>query len=752
MKSLATKFFVAAALGVVLLWACTGPSMENSVLEVGDLALTRPFETCYRADFEEAYGVPGKPLIIAEEHFVAEKVLELLNQELTAKAVANRRELMEQAVHYVGAKVAPEGSFLVLRNGKYHFLDHEVRDAPGAILIKSLDEKAVGRWLRQLPDAYRFYFRSLFASREDAVQLCEALLALPPDERRNLTVLAAYRIARLQLLQLDREQDELTEDELLAQLVLVRKNLEQVAVLIKEGYPDWANFAKASEGWLAYTYGFIEADFAKALQLYLKLYREGDATAKDSITFLGVKLMSFANDYTSEILSDKHLTRLVILQMARGITAVDFGMDEELVSPELQRSRFKTWIKLLASQPNLEPFDRIRIALAEYREGLWEECAKTLKQCPADDPMVKLLQARLLLREGKRLDAMKVLQEQVQPKQQEVLKELHYQALMEEGSTDDVYVFPYYFDGPLDQVTLLPKFRSEYANLLLSQGQYEEALNLFLRTGLWRDAYYIGECVLTIDELEKLVKRDWPEIKKANKTDDVCLEKDATTEIRFLLARRLFRAGLWQKSEAYFPEELRHVVAEYRGYIFQAINEKNPPKLRADAYWRAALTISREGENLLFCNFGLSWSSTFGDNERWYEVPSTLPRIRIQPIEEDPESLIAPPSADEVKRVQDWMTKNLDQPTRAHRDARYEVARLGVLAAELLPTDDEAGAKILQYCGNLIKYREPKAAQPIYRLLATKFKGTSLGQRARKLHWFAADRLEANPDWVQKER
>ena len=72
------------------------------------------------------------------------------------------------------------------------------------------------------------------------------------------------------------------------------------------------------------------------------------------------------------------------------------------------------------------------------------------------------------------------------------------------------------------------------------------------------------------------------------------------------------------------------------------------------------------------------------------------------------------------------MAANLVRPDRAHRSARYAVARHALQAAELLPDDDPAGAQILQFAGNLLKYREPAAAQPYYRLLATRFKGTPL--------------------------
>ena len=757
---LVAKFIVVFGAGIALLWACTGVMPEESSLEVGDTAFSRPLVFSYYGDFEAAFGVRGEPVKIADSRLVGEKIIELLNQEFTRRGLVDREELLSTAMHCLGAKVMPEGSGFSVSNNQWHFIEHdEVKDPKEKVAvayITSVEEGSKRRLLREMPAEFQLYFRSINSYRDDAIQFCEQLLALPPEQRRNLSVLAAYRLGRLRLKNLLEDQGDLSEEELLTQLVLVQNNLERVFVLIKEGYPDWANFEKASEGWLAYTYGFIEEDFSKALKLYTKLHREGDVTAERSIMLLGEAMLMDVDDaLTPEILAEKNLQRLVIFCLARGVKQLDYWVDARIPSPVLDKRRLHVWVKLLASQPNLEAYDYIRLATLQYREGLWSECAQTLKQCPGSDPTVKFLQTRLLFREGKISEATKIIQAQVQSRDTSEVLYPDYFLISTEDYDDENIISPYFCRDALSKQVLLPKFRSDYASLLLSQGKYEEALNLFLRTCSLADAVYIGECVLTLEEFQKLVDRDWPEFKREIKPEEECLEKEMTIIIRSALGRRLFRMGRWQESEVYFPEDLRPYIAQYRQWIQDAENQKNSPKVRADAYWRAALIMQRKGQSLMFCNFGIDWSGWSSPQEPpklWWEVPGSLPRVRVQPVGDQPESLIAPPSADEVKRVEAWMAKNLDHPTRSHRDANYEVVRLGMLAAELLPVDDEGGAKILQYCGNLIKYREPKAAQPVYRLLATKFMGTSLGQRARKAHWFAPDRLEPNPDWVQKER
>lgn len=764
-----SQYLLATLVGLGLLLACTGPWLETSVLEVGDNALSRPFETKMYADMEAAFGPSASSVFYsADQVQVAEKVMELLNQELVARQQPHRLEILNAAANWLGVCVKGlDGGFIQTKAGKFHFLDAN-QDLRKATLLKVLDDKTEKFLMSQLPNEFRFYFRSLQSDWPDAARLCEEILALPPEERSHLTLLAAYRLARLNFRHVP--WDDLSDAEAKKKLAEVRHDFEEVRRLAKEGNLDFAHFDLAAEGWLAHTYSVVfdpvrlqalgEADFGRAAEIYVKLYKAGEITAKESLCQLG----RYLGDLEFQQAAIRHpiLRRLITITLSSATGRVQFsklnpGDSPSLAAIKTEQEAYRIWLLALSHEPTAEAFDFIRVAMLQYRQGYWDDCATTLKLCPADDPMVRLLQSRLWLREGKLTQARELLKPALEPSSQVVVKQYHYFA--DRDFDREEQLAPYGFDGPLTAEVLLPKMRAEYANLVLSQGHYDEALNLFLRTGLSRDAYYVGECVLSLEELKSLVDRDWPEPpelkSKPNQRElEACIEWEPVKEIRSLLARRLFRAGRWQEARPYFAAELRPEVDQFISFIQRAQDTKLNHRQRADAYWRASLVVLREGENLLFCNFGPSWTPCSGNfpsttQTLWYDTPG-LPRVRIQPIEEEPESLLAPPSPDEVKRVQSWITLNLDNPNRAHRDARYEVARLALEAAKLLPEQDEAGAKILQFAGNLIKYREPKAAQPLYRLLATKYKKTELGERARKSHWFAPLFLDPNPDWIQK--
>jgi hypothetical protein len=273
-------------------------------------------------------------------------------------------------------------------------------------------------------------------------------------------------------------------------------------------------------------------------------------------------------------------------------------------------------------------------------------------------------------------------------------------------------------------------------------------MNLFYNEGMMEDGDYVAECVLTTDELKVAVDRSW-KVKPGEAKLGTVHDYGLTTpvHIRALLGRRLFRDGRWEEALPYLPPQFRLPLRQFIVQMKVAQDPKQSPRARADAYWRAALNVRANGEDYLFCELGLEWTTS--RDAPWYD-PRGLPVQRIRPIVDEPENLLAPPTADEVKRVEAWAAQHLIPAGRAYRDAKYEAHRLCLEAVKQLPDDDLAGAQILHFAGMLLKYRDPSAAQPAYRQLATRFQGTPLGAEARRKHWFSKFAGEPDSDWVLK--
>lgn len=780
---------------MVFAWACSGWSPEEGLV-AGDTALSRPFETNFEADLVAFHG-PFKPAwgeehtakfnrgldhrsIVASEDLLAE--LRIATEGWTE---ARREQHLRPVALHLAARLADTGGvYQLAADGPWKLVvvGHEVVFPPRALRTQRYAEKdlaslatAYAAAVKTLPAEFRLYLRSLDYARADGLTLCDELLALPAAERSRLTAVAYYRRARLRMLLLDKSSPD--DASLRRSLAAIRADLLAVGAAVKDGRPDVGGVAFAAQGWLAHLRCAVlplprlralgEADLGQALRIYLAQRQAGEPTAHDSI-YLLLRDAALAEDF-AECARDPELRRLMTAYLSAGCRP---RQDSPEFSFYGMAGHTRAWLAALREAKVDFSADAVRLAALAYRVGEWDLCARTLRDAPEADPLAALLRARLELRAGRPAVASATLEGLLRPQSRRFSLGVYYYDFDDrERGANTVTLPAYRFDPPDFAAGQLAKARSELATLLLAQGRYADALDHFYRTGQTKDYAYIAECVLKVDELKAYVDRGWPEDAPAapptakrlkyriDEEPEECTPLPPAQSIRLLLARRLFRAGRVTEALPYYPAEVRPAVAQYLEFMKRAQDPAQAKRTRADAYWRAALVLRELDDTTQFCEFGPNWSaSSDSEDDRadakpllWHDAGG-LPRLRIQPIGEEPDSLLAPPSPDERARVEAWMAANLVRPDRAHRSARYAVARHALQAAELLPDDDPAGAQILQFAGNLLKYREPAAAQPYYRLLATRFKGTPLGAYARNKRWFSPLACEPDPDWILKGR
>ncbi len=778
--------------GIAVAWACDGWSPDEGLV-AGDTALSRPFETNFQADLVAYHGpAKGTHGRFDEEKEVerrrlaaSEALLVELRRATDSWTSARREKFLRPVALHLASRVANQGGVYQLSpDGPWKLVVDrpEVVFPPRASQTLRYSEKdaqaqeaGYAEAIKHLPAEFRLYFRSLDYEGDDGALLCDELLALPAAQRAHLTAVAHYRRARLRMQLLDHaEKDDAAMRRALA---AIRADFEAVGLAVKAGSPDVGGVVFAAQGWLAHLRCAVlplprlralgEADLTLALRAYLEQRQGGESSADDSIFHL-LRAAAWCDDF-AECARDPEARRLMTAflsgggQVAQG--PATFDLDGVV-------RHARAWLTALREAKVDFAADAVRLSALAYRVGDWDTCARTLRDAPASDPLAALLRARLDLRAGRSVEAAKTLGALLQPQARRFsLGVYFYDFADREHGANPAELPAYRFELSDAQAGQLAKARSELATLLLAQGRYAEALDHFYRTGQVKDYAYVAECVLNLEELKAHVDRNWledaptakPTVKRLKyRIDDEpeeCTPLPPAQAIRHLLARRLFRAGRVAEALPYYPAEVRPAVAHYLALFTQAEDKTKAKRVRADAYWRAALVLQELGDTTQFCDFGQDWTSGFDDSTDqedkrplyWHDVAG-LPRVRVQPIGEEPDSLLAAPGPDELARVNAWIAANLARPDRAHRSSRYAVARLALKAAELLPDDDVAGSRILHYAGSLLKYMEPPAAQPYYRLLATRFKGTELGAAARRINWFTALACEPDPDWIQKGR
>lgn len=700
------------ALLSALAWACGVGYEPEGILTMGDHAVISPLRTTFQKDFDKAFGHrlakgPVSDMPRLDRDSVVAEVLRVVKEDCQRRGVP---------------------------------FDPEAKKSPHPLELS-------------------LYLASLETDSHEAIPLCERILALPPDQRRNLTAVAHYRAGRLLMKATNWEQ--LNAERAQVRMQAIRSHLNAAKQAVKEGYPDICLLSRQCDGWIAYSQSMIApaqtleklglADFGQALRTYLAMEQREDASGRSSALHLIAKLAR--DDAFAACAKDPDLRRLMTIFICSG--GGELASERHLRQSETD-SYARRWVAALEAAGVSAEEDALRIANLQYSSGEWDKCAETLRRLPTDDPMAALLRSRLSLRNQDVPGAIASLQPAIHHGGLSPLSEYMSSA----SSRDYVESFDYYLQADSDdKQSWTARVRGELGVLLLKDQQYVEAMGAFYYSLNERDAAYVGECLLTLDELKQAVDQSWhrPLMRPGYQFENNGRFVPVRYEVRHLLARRLFRAGRWEEALPYFPDDVRATARRYVELRRQADRWRFNRLERADAYWRAALIMAKQGDSLIHSDFGHYWSP-YGswyvrdlevEQTGWHEKPD-LPKLRLETNDWKVPNTYAAPSDDERKRARNWIKLNLDKPDYSHRIASYAAVDLIMKAVSYLPDNDLRGSQMLQYAGDILKYVDPKAANPAYRTLAIRFRKTPLGSHAWKRHWFSHDDGSEDPDLLTK--
>ena len=598
--------------------------------------------------------------------------------------------------------------------------------------------------LDNLPDrAYALYLKSLNTDRDVAIRLMDELLALPAEQRRPLNAIAKYRRARLKMSLED--WDKLDDAAVKMRLRSIRDDLGAVAAHAREGSLDPAQISENADYWIAYSRSMIlpaerlvrlgEADFGGAFDAYLRMPGRGEANAVNSCLWLARKLCDEGR--FDGAVDDPDLRLLLTFFLNAG-----GGNDyRNMIQGDILKDRRIAWLDALAKAKVDPAFAPAHIAMLQYAVGRWEDCRRSASLLSADDPLRKLLLSRCQLRLVGDVDASRRL---LAPGSAPSSKASDAGKTFAPVTAD--------FDYPTvislqEKPELTARVEGELGMIALANGDFAEALTRFEDGAYGVEALYVAECLRGIDELKAHVDGRRAQKKPLIKLDGRWFEP--LNDLEQELGSRLMRAGRLEEALDYVDPTIRRQTTHYvllrRGAERTDLGDRS----RADSHWRSALAIREIGEQVLHAPYGLSWSS----GGSWYVGYSALPRIRHgRPLDNQPlpSMKLVGASREEIRLLDAWQARYVDNPDLSERDARYASFRHALEAARLLPANDPAGAQILQYAGNLLKYRDADAAKPAYRMLVMRFPQTPYGAHALKAHWFSAERPTPPADIISK--
>ena len=505
----------------------------------------------------------------------------------------------------------------------------------------------------------------------DARAAWSALLKRPAAERRYRSTWAAFMIGKAALAS--------TPEQAVAMF-------RQTRALAEKGFHDTLGLAASSLGWEAQA-ELRQDHFERATALYLQQLSTGDTTAADSLRIVSERVLKSDPRNLLRCARDNNLRRVVTAYLVSGRGTREYTL---------------AWLVAIEATGSFQLTGADRLAWAAYQVGNNTLAARWLKCAPADSPIAQWLRVKLLLRDGKLDEAAALLANIVR----------------QFPRTDDwsgAYKVNEVTDGDTDRRPTPQQISGELAVLQMSRGQFTDSLDLLLRNDYWWDAAYIGERVLTVDELKQYVDKRWP-VLDGNAWD---FDKfNPSREIRWLLARRLARLGRLDEARPYYAERFQPEFDKYVTALRTGRDNAKPAAERAAALFEAARQARWWGMSLL---------STEGDPdfhcvEGQYELGSTLSnRLKY-------EDLV---TCTERQRAEEPPTS-----ITARFHYRYLAANLAWEAAALMPDNNDGTARVLYEAGTWLKNRDPKSADRFYKALVKRCGTTELGKTAGKKHWF----------------
>jgi len=563
----------------------------------------------------------------------------------------------------------------------------------------------------EFPSEFADYHRGALAyrdeKREDAQAEWKALLERPAAERHYRTTWATYMLGKLAI-----------EDE---DWDAAREWFAKTRAAAKEGFADSLGLAATSVGWDAYI-ALHHERFAEAAKLYLEQLATGDISAVNSLRVVMSEVFKedVGETALAELARDPVLQRVGIAGAVAGMSPFPGFWGEPAEDDIAAR-----WLKALESIDAKDVRDADRVAWFAYMRGQYDIAKRWLARAGADAPYALWLKAKFAMRDGKLDAATKLLASAV--------AKLPQDRRVEAYSLGDEAIPPY------------DVAHGELALLRLNRSEFTAALRMFLQAGLYSDAFYVADGVLTIDELKTFVARETANLPKvAGFWDMVNGEEieerrddpevpwhfyyygDPARELRSILARRLIRSARYREARPYLDEKIQPRLDEYVALLDRAKAKGTSKADQAEALWKAAGLMLEHGSHLA----------------DYFDPVTMAERTTGRDVNTDDSSVIAIKYGEREKIVppvasteQQRLKKNAVPALRRYYST-YLAADLAWRSAALLPDQQEKTADRLNRAGSWLKDGDSAAADRFLQAIERRCWKTELGKEAMKKHWF----------------
>jgi len=542
------------------------------------------------------------------------------------------------------------------------------------------------------------WYNPALADKSFAREPWERLLARPVAERKYKSTWAAFMLGK------SWEEEDSTK---------AVEYFRQVRDLAKRGFADSIGLAAASLG-LEARVELRRGNLERGLQLYLEQFATGDTTALDSLRIVASTALSSEHAASlRRLAADAKAQRVITAYL---ISRRASGWDRQAS----QDNAVNRWLEAVEAAEVSDMESAEKLALAAYRAGEMDQTQRWMNRSQSS-PTAQWLQAKLLLRAG-RVEQAAALLAKVSSSFPVEASGTNVPARLADNLSVGINIYIN------KQIPAGRQVLGELGVVRLARREFTQALDALLRSGYWMDAAYVGERVLTAEELKAYVDRTWPRTANSDEGQELSAHQNEDTnpatlreKVRYLLARRLMRLNRAEEAGVYFPAEWQPQFRTLMQFLRTGWDETQPAEQRARSLLAAAFIARTNGLELYGTEVGPDWRIYGGDFETGVSAEDRT--------NESFQLLSA--SLDELERAS---AHHADPEKRFHY--RYQAASLAWEAAKLLPDNSDETARVLCTAGSWLKARDPETADHFYKTLVRRCRRTAIGQQADRMRWF----------------
>jgi hypothetical protein len=600
-------------------------------------------------------------------------------------------------------------------------------------LISKADDKTTDTLPEEFDSEFADYDRGAFAYRrgkehwDEAGKAWRQLLQRPEEQRHYRTVWAFFMLGKIAVKSGDPEA-----------VTWFQKTRETA----KLGFADSLGMAADSYGWEGRS-EWKRNHPEKAAALFLTQLALGDTSAIVSLKALipdrspvegmlnyGMEADDF-NKLTAEQKSaegqktqialrsaakDPLLRLLVTAHILATESTAQNPTETESVRQTGPQTRCGRWLQAI-NEANLTQVDDAEyLGWVAYNNGSYSEAERWLKLARNESPAAAWLRAKLQRRKGQMNEAARSMES--------AWVSIHDLSNYTgwSGPTENRYVAereaPFWgFDQSAS---------GDLGGLRLERADFVQALETFWRGGLWDDAAYVAENVLSAAELREFVDQQ-PDASGP----------EGLGNLKYLLGRRLVREDQYKDAARYIKPPYDKVLAKYVQALNDGANEKLSKEDRARAWFTAAWLARYDGLELMgteaspdgfdsggeFENVDLRKQRTAG-----FWTLSTFVNGK-ETVAKFP--LVLKTSQQEIQRLRQY---------RSIPDIRFHyriiAGALAMRAAALLRDNTAELADVVNTAGRWVADRDDKVANRYYEQLESRCAKTDIGRSAIARHWF----------------